>query len=445
MQNVRNNSLRARGLALACAAIILALPAVSAHAGKIVLRITAANPINEVQKKTIMFDLPPFVGTNDIMSLGGLDLGYDIKKDVYYVHKEVELGPKQITVYEVEINDIWSISKEEIEALRKQAAALVARLNGLKDHDLAEALGQEADKNLVQVELSQAENAIKPGVKAIQHIRAYETDVLVIKKVKKSIRRIENLVLGAGMDPGSLVDDGRNTELAHRDADLPSDQYGVAIDRIIVKNTSPTFTRKVPIRRELPPEIKAADILDSAGLEIGIDPKNGLCFVYKDDLEVGPATNVIFNVKIRDKWNVNAPRIPVLKASASNVLDRIAAKAKFASVEQTLKTLMGDLDQMALEQGPKELNEKYVAFYRNQAERLDVIEQKIARIEAALRPIEKTTKLGFGGKAPTMKTTWMIIYIILGFLAVMSLLFFLRWFGKSKSETMDSSQPTETK
>ena len=37
-------------------------------------------------------------------------------------------------------------------------------------------------------------------------------------------------------------------------------------------------------------------------------------------------------------------------------------------------------------------------------------------------------------QAPTPKTTWIIIYIILGFLAVVSLLFFARWFGRGRGE-----------
>ncbi len=47
----------------------------------------------------------------------------------------------------------------------------------------------------------------------------------------------------------------------------------------------------------------------------------------------------------------------------------------------------------------------------------------------ALRPQTSSTKYGFKAKPPSMKTTWLIIYVILGFLALMSLLFFLRWYG----------------
>jgi hypothetical protein len=53
-----------------------------------------------------------------------------------------------------------------------------------------------------------------------------------------------------------------------------------------------------------------------------------------------------------------------------------------------------------------------------------------------LRPLEREPKFGVPIKPPSRKTTWIIIYIILGFLGIMSLLFFLRWFGRSKMEQM---------
>jgi hypothetical protein len=99
--------------------------------------------------------------------------------------------------------------------------------------------------------------------------------------------------------------------------------------------------------------------------------------------------------------------------------------------------MISDLKEMEKEAGPATLNDRYVAFYRDQSVRLDVIEQKVLRIESALRPKPKTTEYGFKAKPPSMKTTWLIIYIILGFLAIMSLLFFFRWFGKTNAERMD--------
>jgi hypothetical protein len=64
---------------------------------------------------------------------------------------------------------------------------------------------------------------------------------------------------------------------------------------------------------------------------------------------------------------------------------------------------------------------------------LNVVEEKLRRIDGLLRPIRRP-KIGFDLQAPNLKTTWLVIWGILGFLGVISLLFFLRWYGRSKSE-----------
>ena len=106
------------------------------------------------------------------------------------------------------------------------------------------------------------------------------------------------------------------------------------------------------------------------------------------------------------------------------------------SVENSLERIIGQLTDISKESGPKSLDQHYVAFFRDQAKRLDGLENQINRIKSALRPRSKATKMGFKAKPPSMKSTWLIIYIILGFLALFSILFFLRWYGKSKSEEL---------
>ena len=65
------------------------------EAAKVVLHIRAGNPIEKPQKIKIKSELPARITTNDIISTDGLDVGYDMGTDRYYVHKEVELGSKQ--------------------------------------------------------------------------------------------------------------------------------------------------------------------------------------------------------------------------------------------------------------------------------------------------------------------------------------------------------------
>jgi len=102
--------------------------------------------------------------------------------------------------------------------------------------------------------------------------------------------------------------------------------------------------------------------------------------------------------------------------------------------------MLAQLDEIGAHRGPEELNETYVAFYRQQRDRVDVIDQTLARIRSAMSPGTMRSRKGFSPKPPSMKTTWLIIYIVLGFLAVVSLLFFFRWFGRSKAERIEAGE-----
>jgi hypothetical protein len=211
----------------------------------------------------------------------------------------------------------------------------------------------------------------------------------------------------------------------------PGGQYRTAAIRINVHNTSPKETRPVPVEMDLPSEVKVQDVMDAGELEIGTRTGTGNTYVYRKAVELAPNETKTFEVKVRDKWNVNAPRVAGLQTRVQDVLRRMANQPQYETVRKLLGEVAGDLERVAGEKGPETLSESYVAFYRRQADRLDALEQKITRIDAAIKPLDKKSKYGFLlPKPPSLKTTWLLIYIILGFLALLSLLFFLRWFGK---------------
>ncbi|MFC1453077.1 hypothetical protein ACFLSJ_06990 [Verrucomicrobiota bacterium] len=422
-------------LALGC----LPFMAPPCGAGTVVFRILASNPIGKTQTVSVRSDLPPRVGTNDIVSGGGLNLVYDFKTDTYRVQDEIELGPQETKQFDIEINDIWSIDSAKLDRLESQARDLVARLDGLEYHDTAVSLKRRIDETMADIRSRQAENRIRPGVRPIQHIRAYEANLELLARVKRDVGHVENLVLGAGQDPGELV--GAPAKLnpdTRRPVPRPKDGYRAAVIRISVRNTSPDETRTIHLKRDLPPEVHADDIIDADGLDVRTDPSRGLSYVEMKELSIAPAQTVSFDVRVRDKWNVNRPRAEVLVKASSELLSRVKAKGQYDSLETTLETIITELESIRQEQGPAVLNDAYVAFYRGQAGRLDVAEDKLNRIEDALQPIEAATKWGFNVQPPSPKTTWLIIYIILGFLAVVSLIFFFRWYGRTQAEKMDS-------
>ena len=439
---MRNSPTRAfpviAGLLLAAFVTFLPVPA---RAAKLVLRIMAGNPSsNETQSVRIHSELPPRVRANDVLNSAGLDVGYDVKKDVYYVHKEVELGPKDTTQFDVEIRDIWQVSEEQVDRFKKHAADLVEKLRRTDYAERSDLLLTEVDRNLDALRDRQARHDINAGAKPIDHIRAYETNLKVMDQVRKDIGKIENFAMAEDIDPGELVGPGSDAPKSHETVRLPESGFRKAAFNISVQNTSGRETRTIPVRRDLPSEITAVDVLDSGDLEVGVDAGSGLCYVYKEDVAIEPGQTVNFTVILRDKWNINGPRVDALREEGEDLLARVGAEGKYASVIAALEEILAGLEEVEAEQGPEELDETYVAFYRQQREKVDSIDQKLARIRSAMSPGAMTARRGFPVKPPSMKTTWLIIYIVLGFLAVVSLLFFFRWFGRSKPERIEEGE-----
>lgn len=421
--------------AVAAFMLLLSAPS-SALAGRLILRIKAVNPIEKSQVVSIRSNLPQGVSSNDVLNLDGLELGYDVRNDIYYVHRDVQLGPKQTVPFNVEIRDIWQIDEAELSDLLMQAQNLTAMLVATEFHGTAKAFKQQVESAVAGARQSQKENAIRANVPPIQHIAAYDSNRKLLARAKRDVGHIENLVLESGQDPGRLLGEDRQALRLRRDIELPIGDYGQAIVQIVVKNTSPSESRTTDVHRALPPEVGPDDVIDAGGMAVTVDPESRICYVTMEDVELAAQEEATFNVTIRDKWNISGPRIRTLSDNASNLLVRLTEKGKFQSLNTELNTIMQDLRSVAQEQGPATLSPAYVAFYREQARRVDELEQKINRVRSALIPIEKRAKYGFPIKPPTMKTTWLIIYIVLGFLGILSLLFFLRWYGKTRDEQM---------
>lgn len=407
------------------------LLAVGADASKLVLRIQAANPTDEPRDVEVRSDLPERVTTNDVIDLAGLNLGYNVKDDSYYVYGTLSLAPREIAIRNVEIEDIWILDDDVVETLGQQASHLRNMLLATDYSGEANELADHAEA-VVQEILSRQEDNRITIVGPLKHIQAYEDNLVSMKGLRQKVGRLENLVLSEGMNPGEvLMGEDRMAVPPRRDVRLPA-EYGEATVIITVHNPSPTqIRRNVEIRRQLPREVNVEDVLDAAGLMVRYDSRTQSAYVYGTGLEVDPGETLTFNVRIRDKWNINGPRIELLDEMLSRLRATTKGRNRLEAVVNTLDDIESRLRTIREEEGPETFGPAYVAFYRRQADRLHQIEQDLNRVDVALRPLE--TRRGFRIPAPDRKTTWILIYAILGFLALLSLLFFLRWFVKSDS------------
>ncbi len=420
-------------------AVLLGVGVLDGFSAKVVLRIRSGNPIDKPQKVRIKSKLPDRITTNDIIDLGGLDLGYDVKNDAYYVHTEVELGAQQVKIYDVVLDDIWVVSEDRLRSMVSRAGKLLEMLKETDYYGNATLLQSDISKSADAILELQAKNAISEGVTPIQHIRTYEINLRDLERVQKDVGRIENFVLASGQDPGSLIgvaQDESNPRTIH----IRPEDYREVVFQISVKNSSPNEVRKIDIRRDLPSEVYADDVLDAGDLDVGRDSRRNITYVFKKNVKLAPNQALNYEIRIRDKWNINGPKIDSLRSRISNVAGRLGEKEQYGSIEENLDKLLSEINEIRNEEGPDKLGSEYVAFYRNQTKRLALLEKGIYRIEEALRVIDKKSKLGFDPQPPSEKTTWLIIYIIMAFLGFISLVFFFRWMGKGKDEKVVDSE-----
>jgi len=400
----------------------------SALGGRLELLIQAGNPANVKKTVHIRSNLPARITPADIEELDSLNLGYDVKSDIYYVEDYVEMDPKETRPFSIIMRDIWLIDEGQVELYSKRAKVLSSLLSGSDYSADSSKVFAEVKTKIDEILVRQKENGITI-VEPIKHIQAYEQNIKTLQAVKLGIGKMENYALAAGINPGkNLIGDDISASVPKRNAHIPK-EYGEAIMKITVRNSSATQSIKTDVRSNLPPELSVDDVVDAGGLEVRYDPKLKCTYVFKYDLELQPQESVTYKIRLNDKWNVNGERMKYLQDKANDLLDQSSGRNSIEAVINTLDTAVKDLDSVMKATGPAELNPAYIAYYRRQADSLDKIEKKLNRVDAALKPLQTNT--GFKIDAPDKKTTWLIIYVILGFLAVMSLLFFLRWYVQS--------------
>ena len=163
--------------------------------GSIVFKTLVTNPSTLIsQKAALKYYLPAEVKKEDIIEADpGLTVKYDIEKNQYYVSGEFLLAPSETQTISVRTQDIWVISKEEIDSLRKQTEELSRPLE--KTSYFAQGVTIKSD---IDVSLDKVLNLIKSNGTPEAKIRAYREGEIEIKAVRGKIDKLKELVTQAG-------------------------------------------------------------------------------------------------------------------------------------------------------------------------------------------------------------------------------------------------------
>ena len=408
------------------------------QAATITLKIRAINPsLIDKQSLEVRQPLPKLVKPDDVVSAGELDVVYDIASKSYFVQKKVEIEPGQTRTFDVVIKDIWTIPDQAFREMADHAQALAVALKGSEQDATGGKLAGMIQENLKTVSSRQAAYAVGTA-KPVDHIRAFESNIELMDRVRRDVGMLENLAIAAGKMPQQLMGSPRGTPPVEAES-------GTATGDVVtlhVKVTNPSLTEKrsVPLRHEFPSEIKPTDVMDAGGLQIGFDAARNVCYAYLDSVQLAPQESKVYDVKIRNPWMDALLKAPQLENRAAELVRLTKDAPEYKVVLAQAEALLKEIGTLKDQKGPAVINAQYVAYARKQHESFRDVEARILRFEELFQPREKPVRYGFPAMEiprPDRRTTWVIIYIILAFLALFSLAFFFRWFGRSKAEELD--------
>jgi hypothetical protein len=191
---------------------------------------------------------------------------------------------------------------------------------------------------------------------------------------------------------------------------------------------------------------------------MGYDFAKQSFYVYKDNVPLEPSETKAYIVKIADVWQVPEVELDTLRAHTNNLLLLLKGTDYMAQAKPMSDKILQSLDEVKKTQSLKVSPNEHIAYYRKNEALIDEAKKLIGQLEKLVSqsgasagvtvrdaevqkgggPKEKRARgyegidyivqSVFKGKAPTVATTWKIIYIILIFLSALGASFFILWF-----------------
>ena len=431
------------------ATLLLALPANAS----IKLKIAAVNPSGTNPKTTsVKYDLPKGVEPDNIIDMGDMELGYDFERDTYYVFRKITLAPAEKKVLIIELEDIWIVAEDDIEFYKNHTAGLTDRLVETKHVDIGDELSEAIHKELDKI--SKDQNA--PALSAREKMNMYYEHMGALKEIKTNIGMLENLVL----DVGGVVEERvqvPETLAVSIPADRGPGPWKTLEMTVKISNPSETNSQIARVKYSLPIEVTPSAVLDNGGLELAYDFNKECYYAFKNDIPLEPQEGKEYLLTIKDIWRVPETELESLQAHTQNLMLLLGGTEYYSQGAAIADKVFYNLEEIDTTQNMKVPPPEHIAFYRDNVKTFKEVKKYIAHLEkivnkagaapgitVAKAEVEKgggeelkkvrgyegvtfIAKSIFRGKAPTVATTWKIIFIIMAFVGLMSIVFLMIW------------------
>ena len=220
--------------------------------------------------------------------------------------------------------------------------------------------------------------------------------------------------------------------------------------RVVAVNPSSEKNRTIPIRIDLPQEVKPTDILEQGDLEVEFDTDKSLYYVHKPEVTLAPKQMRVFEVIVRDVWFIPSEEILGLRTQTELILKRLEQSEYADSAKSLGGSILNRLSNIEQIQVDETISRKQrIGAYRRNLLMLEQIKDDLTRLEKLLSftggpPIpEMLEESPLKSDAPSTTTTWLVIFLIVIFMGLLAGQFFFTWHRRIKHTTFSEGRSSQ--
>ncbi|MCK5451320.1 MAG: hypothetical protein KAI70_06110 [Candidatus Omnitrophica bacterium] len=204
--------------------------------------------------------------------------------------------------------------------------------------------------------------------------------------------------------------------------------------RVVAVNPSETEFKTTKVQIYLPEEVTPGDIVDPGELLIEYDAKKSIYYMHKKEVELGPRQTKIFEVLIRDVWIIPEVELGLLEKRTTRILLRLQDTDYYKEAVQMADIIFQRIEEIRTGQSDITISrENHIGIYRTNLKVVERIKDDIDKLEKLLIYVggppspEMLEDSELKMDSPTDRTTWFIIFIIIGFMGLLGVVFFFTW------------------
>lgn len=212
---------------------------------------------------------------------------------------------------------------------------------------------------------------------------------------------------------------------------------------VVVANPSKDKAKTIPVKIDLPMEVKPEDILEHGDLKVAYDDSRSVYFLVNEAVELAPQETKVFNVIVKNVWVIEQLELDELRTRTEYDVKRLEGTAFQELGAQIAASIYADLQTIVARQADDSLGQKQrIGAYRLNRQLIDKIREALEKLEKMMTQtgappvpdfVEKKLR---NADAPSTKTTWFIIYGVMFFSALLVGALFISWMRQSKAEKM---------